>query len=53
MKAYTYLNLKDVDEQALHLYPARSAVQDSLHLVWDGNHRDTFGTSLPIVTVHR
>lgn len=49
----TYLNLKDVLEHALHLYPEPSRTHDLLHLVQDGNHHDTFGTKRPIVTVQR
>jgi hypothetical protein len=52
-KASTCLNLNEVLEHGLHLYPAPSGTQDLLHLVQDGNHHDALGTRRPIVTVQR
>jgi len=48
-----YLNLNDVLEHALHLYPAPSGTQDLLHLLQDGNHHDALGSRRPTVTVQR
>ena len=49
----TYLNLNDVFEHGMHLYPVPSGTQDLLHLLQDGNHHDVLGTRRPIVTVQQ
>jgi hypothetical protein len=49
----SYLNLNDVLEHALHLYPVPSGTQDLLHLLQDANHQDALGVRRPTVTVQR